>query len=126
MQAQHFPGVVFAGGTCRLMGQIANDAGELLTPAGVESASYTIYAIGSSESDRAPVAGHVDVVLDPDEVILAQPREWDLDDVGYNFELELDIASYAAFPEPGTYLVVIVVVPVDEQSRLGGYRLRAI
>lgn len=126
--AEHFYGTVLDNGTCRLKGQIANDAGDLLTIAGTSVASYTIYEIDPNDEDnRTAIEGHEDVALTVADVILDSPGSWDIDDTGYNFLHEIDISTNPAFTLAGReYLVVVSVTPTDEQPRLGAFRQRVI
>ena len=128
MQARHFRGTVLDNGTIRVKGQIANDAGALLTQAGTTSAKYTLYTLDAADEDnRTAVEGHEDVDLTVSAVILDTPGSWDLDATGYNLLFEIDISEDPAFTVAGSeYLVEVAVTPTDEQPRLGGYRVRVV
>jgi hypothetical protein len=110
----------FDSQTLRLDARVRKWNGEDLTPADVESISYTIYLLNASDHDsRVPVSGHNAVSLNPTEVVF-DPVRSDGWAANYNFSFIPSIAEDPAFETSGAlYEVDVTIMPVEGERLLG-------
>lgn len=129
------PGVFFgathAGASVLLLARVATAEGELIAPADVGAASYTVYRLQPcGVPNRTPVTGHEQAALNPAAVLYSTPQlavPWTADAVGYNFRHEIDVTVAAAFSDPGEeYLVRYELTPVIGQPIVFTFRIEAI
>ncbi len=98
----------------------------LLLPEDIDAIEYTVYRVEPTESARTAVAGHTQITLNVEEVILATPATdayWPDDQLGYNFKHRIDQSTQAAFSGTGHYQVEYAVTPYAEPTIVLRYRL---
>lgn len=111
-----------------LLARVVGADGANITPADIESASYTVYRLDPDDPDsQTAVTGHQDVDVAPASLLFAELQldaVWgDTDGTGYNLRHELDVSADEAFAAVGEYRVVFRLVPTSGQ--VIGVRFRA-
>jgi hypothetical protein len=130
-QAKDIHGTAFKNGSAVLMARIVDAAGANVQQAGIAAIKYSIYELDPCRPDvLVAVAGHDGVTLTVASVIfnaLQTGGLWTVDDVGYNFRHEINVATNEAFPKAGVqYQVRYELTPASGQKTIVRFQLRVI
>lgn len=130
-QAKDIHGTAFKNGSAVLMARIVDAAGTNVQQAGIAAIEYSIYELDPCRPDvLVAVAGHDGVSLTVANVIfnsLETGGLWTVDDVGYNFRHEINVATSEAFPKAGThYQVRYELTPASGQKTILRFQVRVI
>lgn len=130
-QATDIHGTTFKNGSALLMARIVDAAGQVVQPSGIDSIRYSVFELNPCRPDYLSlINGHDDVELDVGDAIFDSLQTgglWTVDEVGYNFRHELDVATDEAFPKAGVqYQVRYELVPTAGQKTIVRFQLRAI
>lgn len=129
--AKDIHGTVFRHGTAVLLARVVDAQATAINQASVASASYTVFALEQDNpASLTAVTGHEEVALDVEEIVfdtLQMGSGWTVDEVGYNFRHELDVAAAEAFGEAGrVYQVRYELVPVTGQKIVFRFQLKCV
>ena len=117
---QQVTGNVFINYSTVLLARVVDSRGELVAPASVLSASYTVFQLDpTGRSVVAVVSGHSGVSIAPAELLfsaLQNTGEWTLaggDSTGYNLRFQIPTSAGQPFPAPALYRIEIALTPAD-------------
>jgi hypothetical protein len=129
--ARDIHGTAFKNGSAVLMARIVDAAGENVQQAGIAAIEYSVFELDPARPDNLTVvAGHDGASLVVANVIFNSLQTgglWTVDEVGYNFRHEIDVAASAAFPKAGAqYQVRYELTPTTGQRSIVRFQLRVI
>jgi hypothetical protein len=129
--AKDIHGTAFKNGSAVLMARIVDVVGAHVQQAGIAAIEYSIFELDPCRpDDLTVVAGHDGAWLVIADVIfnaLQTGGLWSVDEVGYNFRHEIDVASSEAFPKAGAqYQVRYELTPTTGQKSIVRFQLRVI
>lgn len=130
-QAKDIYGTVFKNGSAILLARIVDATGQPIDQAAISSIEYTIYELDPCRPDDLTVVdGHDGVALTVADVVYNQLQTdglWTVDEDGYNFRHEVDVAQNEAFPKAGSqYQVRYEFTPASGQKVIVRFQLRVI
>ena len=114
-------GVVFAHSAPPLQARIYDVDESQLIPGEISAIEYTAYVIDQHDkTSRSEIAGHVDVSLDPDNVLFTTLQDWGYDSDGFNFShvLDLDLGNVFSTPDRD-YLIEYTFTRYNSSSSSG-------
>lgn len=129
--AQDIRGTVFKNGSAVLLARIVGPDGDAVATSDLASIRYSVLAIDPIDHNTlTPVNGHDDAALTVEDVFydtLQTGGAWSIDETGYNFRHELEVATDDAFPTAGTdYQIRYEVTPVSGQKLVFRFVVRCI